>query len=41
MRQHQIVWDQNSSTWKTMSVTNAVVVRLVALSGTEREISPP
>ena len=39
MTQHQIVWDQNSSTWKTMSVTNAVVVRLVALSASEREIS--
>ena len=41
MTQHQIVWDQNSPTWKTMSVTNAVVVRLVALCGSEREISPP
>ena len=36
-----IVWDQNSPTWKTMSVTNAVVVRLVALRGSESEISPP
>ena len=33
--------DQNNSTWKTMSVTNAVVVRLVAPSGSEREFSPP
>ena len=41
MTQHRIAWDQNSSPWKTMSVTNAVVVRLVALSGSEREISPP
>ena len=29
------------STWKTMSVTDAVAVRLVALSGSEREIFPP
>ena len=41
LTQHQIVWDQNRSTWKTMSVTNVVVVRLVALSGSEREIYPP
>ena len=36
----EIAWDQNSSPWKTMSVTNAVVVRLMALSGSESEISP-
>ena len=41
MTQHRIAWDQNSSTWKTMSVTNAVVVRRMALSGSERELSPP
>ena len=29
--QHVIVWDQHSSTCKTMSVTNAVVLRLMAL----------
>ena len=40
MTQHQIAWDQNSSPWKTMSVTNAVVVRLMACSGNEGEISP-
>ena len=39
--QHRIAWDQNSSRWKTMSVTNAAAVRLVARSGSEREISPP
>ena len=33
--------NQNSSTWKAMSVTNAVAVRLVALGGCERELSPP
>ena len=37
MTQHRIAWDQNSSPWKTVSVTNAAVVRLVALSGSERE----
>ena len=41
MTQHQIAWDQNSPTWKTMSITIAVVVRLVALSGNEREVSSP
>ena len=42
MTQHRIIWDQNSSTLeRTMSVTNAVVVRLMALGGSEREISPP
>ena len=41
MTQHQIAWDQNSSPWKTMSVTDAIVVRLMALSGSESEISPP
>ena len=41
MTQHQMAWDQNSSTWKTMSVKNAVVVRLMALSGNECEIPPP
>ena len=41
LTQHRIAWDQNSSPWKTMSVTNAAVVRLVALSGSERETSPP
>ena len=40
MTQHRIAWDQNSPPWKTMSVTNAVVVRLMACSGNEREISP-
>ena len=40
MTQHRIAWDQNSSPWKTISVTNAVVVRLTACSGSEREISP-
>ena len=33
MTQHRIARDQNSSPWNTMSVTNAVVVRLVARSG--------
>ena len=40
MTQHRIVWDQTSSPWNTMSVTNAAVVRLMACSGNEREISP-
>ena len=40
MTQHRIAWDQNSSPWNTMSVTNAVVVRLMARGGSEREISP-
>ena len=39
MTQHRIAWYQNSSLWKMMPVTNAAVVRLVALSGSEREIS--
>ena len=41
MTQHRIVWGQNSSPWKTVSVTNAASVRLGARSGTGSEISPP
>ena len=41
MTQHRIARNQNSSPWKMMSVSNAAVVRLVALSRSEREISPP
>ena len=39
MTQHPIAWDQNSPTLKTMSVKCAVLVRLVACSGNEPEIS--
>ena len=41
MTQHQIVWDQIRPIWWTMLPTNAVFVRLVAVSGSECEVSPP